>query len=214
MLLRQSQCWINANRFWHETIVIWHRLFMRHIGCIWRIVHHVSGWKAQIGRIAKMGIAMVDSVTIINRLKKYFDIRELVSKDVYNYLGQDAWALFDIRLLHTLLVLREEILGVPIVVNNWKAGGSLSQRGFRENTCEIVRQKTANGSIYISAHCEGMGIDFSSPSKDADEIRRIIASRQAKLPYNIRCEYGSKATTWVHIDVRTKIGTKAKISWF
>ena len=153
-------------------------------------------------------------IETIGKLKNYFDIRELVSKDVYNALGQNAWKLIDTRLLETLLALREKILRVPLVVNNWKAGGNFSQRGFRENTCEIVKQKTNAGSVYLSAHCFGCAIDFHSPKMTPDEIRRKIAENAKQLPHPVRIENGQNAPTWVHIDVAVNDDSTAKISWF
>lgn len=151
---------------------------------------------------------------IIKQLKQYFDIRELVSKDVYNVLRENGWKKFDTRLLETILILRTKILCVPMVVNNWKAGGTLSQRGFRENTCAIVRQKTAAGKIYLSAHNDGCAIDFSSPKLSADEMRKRIVANAQLLPYPIRLENGKDAPTWVHIDVEVNENITAVISWF
>lgn len=151
---------------------------------------------------------------IIAKIKKHFDVRELVSKDVYNAMGQNAWKLFDTRLLETLYVLRNNILMVPMVINTWKAGGSYSQRGFRENISEIVKQKTAQGKIYLSAHCMGMGVDFHSTKMSADECRKIIAANAKELPYSIRLENGKDAPTWVHLDVMVNDDVTAKLSWF
>ena len=150
----------------------------------------------------------------ITRLKKYFDIRELVSKDVYNKFGQTAWRLFDTRLLETILVLREEILKVPLVCNNWKSGGTLTQRGFRENIAQIVWSKTNAGTLYVSAHCIGQGVDLSSSKMSADDMRNTIGLNARKLPYNVRIENKQGAPTWLHIDVMTEPDSTAKISWF
>lgn len=150
---------------------------------------------------------------LITKLKKYFDIRELVSKDVYNYRRELAWSEFDTRLLETLLALRVDILKVPMVINNWKSGGSYSQRGFRENICELVAEKTKAGKLYMTAH-NGMAVDFTSPKMTPDEIRKVIAANAAKLPHKIRLETSKGAPTWVHIDVRADDFSTAKISWF
>lgn len=145
---------------------------------------------------------------------QYFDIRELVSPQVFNKYGQGAWRFFDPRLLETLLVLRRDILKVPLVCNNWKSGGSLTQRGLRENTCEIVRKKTDFDIIYLSAHTLGMAVDLSSGKMTADEMRRAIGQNADKLPYNVRIEDGSSAPTWLHIDVATEIGQRDRILIF
>jgi len=139
----------------------------------------------------------------ITALKKYFDIRELVSPAVFNKFGQSAWKVFDTRLLETLLVLRRDILQVPLVCNNWKSGGKLTQRGYRENVSDIVRQKTDNGSLYVSAHTLGQAVDLSSGKLSADEMRSKVQAMKTKLPHPIRIENGKDAPTWLHADVMT-----------
>lgn len=151
---------------------------------------------------------------IISRLKKYFDIRELVSKDVYNKFGQTAWRVFSTELLETLLVLRTDILKVPLVCNNWKAGGEFTQRGFRENISTIVRNKTIANSLYLSAHTIGKAVDLSSGKMSANEMRHTIAANAAKLPYKVRIESEQNAPTWLHIDTMTDDDTNSIISWF
>lgn len=150
---------------------------------------------------------------IIIRLKSYFDIRELVSPDVYAYRGELAWGEFDTRLLETTLALRVDILKVPMIVNDWKRGGVHTQRGFRENTCELVAKKTKAGIIYLTPH-DGLAIDFTSPKMTPDGIRKTIVANAKKLPYPIRLEDGKSAPSWVHVDVRVDDFCKDKITWF
>ena len=159
-------------------------------------------------------LLIMKRIETIKKLKKYFDIRELVSSKVYAFLGEHCWELFDTRLLETLLVLRENILKVPIVVNTWMSGGTLSQRGYRENICNIVAEKTKSNILYISAHTLGMAVDFSSPKMTAEEMRKLINENAIKLPHQIRLEDGKKAPTWVHIDVRTDDSKIKKITIF
>ena len=148
----------------------------------------------------------------IKELRKYFDIRELVSKAVYVKFGEGAWRLFDTRLLETLLALRVDILKVPLVCNNWKSGGSLQQRGFRENTSAIVSDKTKENKMYLSAHTVGQAVDLSSSKMTADIMRNLIVQMKNKLPHKVRIEKAENAPTWLHIDVMSA-GT-AKIEWF
>jgi hypothetical protein len=151
---------------------------------------------------------------VIQKLKKYFNIKELVSRKVFGIRGELAWGEFDSRLLETILVIRRDILKVPMVVNNWSSGGSFEQRGFRENLSAVVKQKTDEGILYMSAH-NGKAIDFSSPKMTADEMRTKIVENQNKLPYPIRLEKKELAPTWVHIDVRVDdLNCKNKINWF
>lgn len=127
---------------------------------------------------------------IIKELKNYFRIGELVCNHIYNKFKDQAWMFLSTPLLHTLLVLRTEIINLPMIVNT----STLKQRGMRCNMCPLVKAKTGP---YISAHVTGNGIDFTCNTKSAEEIRNIIKANQDKLPYKIRLEDN---VNWVHFD--------------
>lgn len=101
----------------------------------------------------------------------------------------------DDRLIETLDIVRERILGVPVTVNNWRQGGSFSQRGLRCNCCQLVKSKIAP---YLSAHVLGKAIDFDAKGMTANEVRAAIIKAQLLLPYPVRLETG---VSWVHLDV-------------
>lgn len=141
-------------------------------------------------------------------IQKYFDIQELVCPHVYDKFREYAWQFFDPRLLDVLLVIREK-LNKPIYVNNWDMGGSFSQRGFRCNICPFVKEKTALEKLYVTAHGQGMGVDFDVKGMSAAEVRKWINDNQILLPHPIRLE---EDVNWVHLDVRSD-GFRA-ITWF
>lgn len=147
---------------------------------------------------------------MIQLLKKYFDLQELVCPHVYNNtrLRAMAWDFFDPRLLETLLFIREKI-GLPIFVNNWYVGGSLSQRGLRCNVCALVAEKTRLEKPYITPHLQGIAIDFDVDGMTAQTVRDWLEQNKALLPYPIRVESN---VSWVHIDLRNH--TSQKISYF
>ena len=135
---------------------------------------------------------------IIRQLKPYFDIKELVCPHTYARHGEKSWMFLQTPLLHTLLVLRTDILNVPLLCNNWaKVGGKYSQRGLRCNLCDEVRTKTGNNTVYLSAHVQGSAVDLTSTKMTAEEMRSRIKSNATKLPYHVRIE---KDKTWLHID--------------
>jgi len=136
----------------------------------------------------------------LSDVKKFFDIKELVSKAAYKAYGESAWAFFDPRLLETLVFIRVR-MGIPLVVNNWQSGGTLQQRGLRCNIDQIVADRTKAGKIYCSAHMRGQGVDFSSGKMNAVNIRKWIREHANELPYPIRLENDKSAPTWVHLDV-------------
>lgn len=127
---------------------------------------------------------------IIDKVKEYFRIGELVCDHIYARFGDKAWMFLSTELLHTLLVLRTEIIKEPMIVNT----STLKQRGMRCNICPLVKGKS---SVYVSAHCLGKAIDFHVNGKSAEEIRQLIKANADKLPYKVRLE---RAVSWVHID--------------
>ena len=147
---------------------------------------------------------------IIKELKEFFDVRELVCPHCHKKFGDNSWQFIDTELLHTLLIVRRDILKVPIDVNNYDSGGSFSQRGLRCNICQIVEDKTSKGEVYLSAHVNGAGVDFTAKGMTAEQARNKIAANEHLLPYPIRLE---KNVTWVHLDVYDYLNGK-KINYF
>ena len=137
---------------------------------------------------------------ILEAFQQYFDLREVVSKQVYERYGQQAWQFFDTRLLAVVVWLRKS-MGIPLVCNNWASGGKFDERGFRSNLDPLVSEKTKKGSLYCSSHSRGQGIDLSSGRAAAPTIRHWIRLHKEELPYPIRLESDKSAPTWVHIDV-------------
>lgn len=129
-------------------------------------------------------------------IQSYFSISELVSKPVAAKFGQQAWSFFDPRILDVLLWLRQSLC-IPLVVNT----PTLQQRGLRENTCQLVADKTKKSQLYCSAHTRGQAVDFSSGKMSAKDIRRWIRANIQYCPHPIRLENDKSAPTWVHIDV-------------
>lgn len=137
---------------------------------------------------------------IISKLKEYFKIQELVCKHTYNTFKDNSWQFLDTEILHTLLVLRTQILKVPMVINDYIFGGTNTQRGLRCNICPLVKTKTQRNQIYLSAHCNGAAFDVVFGAKTgmtAAKARDLIKRNQHLLPYNVRIE---KDVTWLHID--------------
>lgn len=145
---------------------------------------------------------------IIKRLKKYFKITELVCTHTYNRYGNGSWRFLDTEALYTLLVLREDILKVPLICNSYSK--NLTQRGLRCNLCELNKEKTNKGTIALSAHSTGKGWDLTSPDMTAEDMRKEIKAKSYLLPYPIRIE---KDVDWLHID-NYDAGNSQKITYF
>lgn len=131
-------------------------------------------------------------------LSKYFNIQDLVCEHTYKKFGILSWQFLDSELLENLRILRLEVLKVPLIVNTYRIGGDKSQRGFRCNLCEIPRDKTLKGELYLSAHCNGAGIDCVSDKMTAQEMRELIEANVSKFTVPVRVERG---VIWLHFDV-------------
>lgn len=135
---------------------------------------------------------------IIAALKQYFAICDLVCPDVYLKFGERAWQFFSTTYLHSLLVVRRDILKAPMICNNYtKTSGTFKQRGLRCNLCALVREKTNADTIYLSAHTTGEAGDFDVVGMTAVQARHLIIDNIDQLPYPIRLEDG---VTWLHLD--------------
>lgn len=129
---------------------------------------------------------------LVDEVKNYFKISELVCPDVYNKFGEGAWRFLDDRLLEALLIIRRDILQAPMTINN---GHTFTQRGLRCNRCELVRKKN---HPYLSAHVLGKGVDFDAKGFTAEQARKKIKENIDLFPFPIRLEEGCN---WVHFDV-------------
>lgn len=132
----------------------------------------------------------MDRKEIIEQLKQYFKLSELVCPHIIKRFGDTAWMFLSTQILHTLLVLRTDIINKPLIINHDNA----TQRGMRCNICPIVKQKT---TAYESAHCNGMGFDITVVGMSAEDARKTIKEQCGKLPYPIRLE---EDVTWLHVD--------------
>ena len=136
----------------------------------------------------------IERANLIHDVQEFFALSELVCPHVLKRDGENAWRYLHTDILRVLLWLRKDVLRVPLVCNT----KTLKQRGFRCNCCEIVREKTAKGTLYVSAHMLGMGVDLSSNAMTADEMRKRIKAAANNAPCNVRIEGG---VNWLHIDV-------------
>lgn len=139
---------------------------------------------------------------VLNKLKNYFTIEELVDKETFDRFGDKAWQFFDPRLLESLLIIREG-LGKSITVNNWLWGGRFTQRGLRTNLSSLVRIKTDQNRLYLSAHRQGMALDFDVDGINPTEVRQWIVEHSDLFRSKIRLErnFRGKPINWVHLDV-------------
>lgn len=143
---------------------------------------------------------------IIIELKNYFKISDLVCNHTYQKFGEKSWQFLQTELLHTLLIVRRDIVKRPMLVNH----SGKFQRGLRCNLCKLVKDKTLKNEIYLSSHVNGAGTDSDTDGLTAEQVRALIKKNAHLLPYPIRIEAG---VTWLHLDVYDD-GTGNKVSEF
>lgn len=141
---------------------------------------------------------------IIRELHRYFQVSELVCDHVHSKWGERAWQFLSTDYLHNLLVIRRDILQVPMTCNHSGA----NQRGLRCNRCELVKEKK---NAYLSSHILGRAGDFTVKGMTAEEARSRIKNNAHLLPYPLRVEGG---VTWLHIDTLPQFGITDKVYEF
>lgn len=141
---------------------------------------------------------------IVKELHKYFQISELVCEHTHSKWGERSWQFLDTDYLYALLVIRRDILQLPMTCNHSGA----NQRGLRCNMCELVKEKNRN---YLSSHILGKAGDFTVKGMTAQQARDRIKANAHLLPCNIRME---DKVNWLHFDVLPQFGITDKVYLF
>ena len=89
---------------------------------------------------------------------KNFKLYELLPKEIYKD-EEYGWELLDEKLKITINIVRD-ILGVPLICNNWYWGGSRNWCGYRPIDCKIGAK--------MSAHKKGMAVGRISYCSDTE----------------------------------------------
>lgn len=131
---------------------------------------------------------------------KHFKIEELLPEELVTGTDKD-WNLFDERLLKTADWIRNT-LGIPLVCNNWKAGGERSYCGARTKASKQFKP----GSFHsVRPDRKVMAMDVISDRMTGQEMRDHILENYQDLPFPIRIE---ENVSWLHFDVNAVEGYK------
>lgn len=131
----------------------------------------------------------------MGNLSKHFNIEEFVPKPIFDrYMANSKWFI-DPKLIAIAEFIREEF-ELPVIINNWHAGGKFQERGYRVPTTET-------GARY-SQHKFGRAIDINVKDIPAAEVSEwVIASFPSLKPLGLTTiENPTSTPTWTHIDVR------------
>ena len=141
---------------------------------------------------------------IISEIKRFFLIEELVCNHTYEKYGETAWDFLDTMYLWCLLIIRRDIIKLPM----WCNSKDSKQRGLRCNRCPMVKGKS---SVYLSMHIFGKAGDFTITGMTAEKARQKIKENANLLPCKIRLEADKN---WLHFDVRDMRSTNQKVYEF
>lgn len=121
-------------------------------------------------------------------VKKYFSIKELVSKTAFESFPEETlWGLFDTKLLLGLYWVRAKTCK-PIIINNWHLKGVYSESGFRLPSSMV-------GAV-LSSHRLGKGLDLKAG--DMNELRNACI----ECPHFTEIEDETFTPTWCHVSTR------------
>lgn len=135
---------------------------------------------------------------ILKAIKPYFELSELVCDHVLSKFGEKAWDFLDTDLLWTLLIVRRDIIKMPM----WCNSKTQHQRGLRCNRCQLVKDSRV---AYLSAHVQGKAVDLTVVGMKAEAVRAKIKANASLLPVPIRLEAD---VNWTHIDTRNYTNQK------
>lgn len=141
---------------------------------------------------------------ILTEIKKFFNVEELVCGHTFERWGEKAWNFLDTNYLWCLLIIRRDIIKLPM----WCNSKTQKQRGLRCNRCQVVRSKT---SVYLSQHIFGKAGDFTIVGMKPEKAREKIKENADLFPCKIRLEDG---VNWLHIDVMDQAGINDKVYIF
>lgn len=141
---------------------------------------------------------------ILREIKKFFDIDELVCDHTYAKWGEKAWQFLDTYALWCLLIIRRDIVKMPMYCN----GRNAHQKGLRCNMCDLVKSKK---QVYLSSHIFGKAFDLTCPGMKAEKMRELIKANANLFPCNIRIEGG---VSWLHFDTLAQAGITEKVYEF
>jgi len=145
---------------------------------------------------------------------KYFKIEEIVDRETFETLGEEAWQLFNTDALIALDDLRE-FLNTSITVNDWAHGGSMQWRGYRSDRCPIGaklsyhRAIRKNGVIIRPAEA----FDCTIKGYTAAEARSVILAHQDD-PLLERITRMEDKVSWLHFDLMELPANKERIYLF
>lgn len=130
---------------------------------------------------------LVESSEWLTRMKRHFDLCELVTPERFKARGEKSWNDLSPDLLKATVLLREDY-GHPISINDWKRG---------RTKCGL-RDDNKIGAKY-SGHLLGLCFDYHCSNLPL--LRSLIVDNYERYGFT-EIETESLTPTWVHGSVR------------
>jgi len=127
------------------------------------------------------------------KISDHFDVREFVDPVTYEELGDKASELIEKKIVDCCELLRE-IIGRPVIVNNYHMGGQYKESGLRRLDSPTGAKK--------SAHKSGLAADVKVIGMKASDIRNIIRNNWPKFKEAGLTRMEKGTPTWTHIDCK------------
>jgi len=124
---------------------------------------------------------------------KYFEIHEIVSKDMYHLKGEKAWRYVHKDLIQAIDTLKERFPQGTATINNYYWGGDRQWSGLRTPDSPYFS--------FTSMHSFMQAVDIKFSAYTAEEVRKDILTNQELYPTIKGLELG---VSWVHIDIRNE----------
>jgi hypothetical protein len=123
---------------------------------------------------------------------RHFDLRELVTPELWATRNSRVIELLDPRALRVLDDLRDKF--GPVTVNNWHTGGLYKESGLRDPF-------TQTGAMW-SQHKFGRAFDCKFKNGTPRQVFDHLISHAPDWPEITVLEDVDKTPTWLHFDVR------------
>lgn len=123
-----------------------------------------------------------------------FKAHELVPPSVYSVYGEKSFRFIDPKLIEILKFLRDYYKS-PIIINNYKFGGQLKNRGLRLEGLPFFRK--------YSCHSFGRAVDFNVKGVPSSQVwdDLFTMADDLKLLGLTAVERKEDTLTWTHITV-------------
>lgn len=140
------------------------------------------------------------------KISENFTVQEFVPPSIFNRFGEHSIQFIDYRLPGVVEAIRE-LVGKPIIINNWNNGGDKDDSGYRVPDCKEGAE--------LSQHKFGRAADLKVTNMNYEDFRNLIRSNFPKLNALGLTTIELGTLTWLHVDLRwTGLSTLNEVPYF